>query len=262
MSVKNRTMTANDIIRLLRKRHKRDIFISECGVGNPYNYNAGRIDFWAIKRDWANSCMWGYEIKVNRSDFLNDKKWMKYLSICNEFYFVCPQKLIDPMEAPENAGLLWVSTTGTRVYTKKKAPYREINPPLDLFKHIILSRACFEGGECRQYNYKKNYWKDWLQHKKIEGEFGALVSKKIQQRIKEEIDVVRKENTKLQKEAKSLKVLKNIAGSMNIDLLNWFPENTVKRAIENAGGKGKLLMEAKALGRNIERLVKSLEAVK
>ena len=49
-----------------------------------------------------------FEIKTNRSDFLGDKKWEKYLDYCTYFAFVVPEGLVDKSELPKNVGLIYI----------------------------------------------------------------------------------------------------------------------------------------------------------
>jgi len=69
----------------------------------PYGFGR-RIDIFYFSR-WNRETM-GYEIKMSRQDFLQDKKWKKYLQFCTRFYFVAPKGIIKPEELPENIGLL------------------------------------------------------------------------------------------------------------------------------------------------------------
>ena len=52
----------------------------------------------------------GFEFKVNRNDFLQDKKWEKYLKYCNTFTFVCPPQVIKKGELPKGVGLVYVES--------------------------------------------------------------------------------------------------------------------------------------------------------
>ena len=92
-------VTADKLGLLLNTRHSGDLIVHECKTG-PSQMVRGcpRLDTWVLKRSYTRPCMTGYEIKVNRSDFTRDKKWMDYLDYCNEFYFVCPPGLIAPDE--------------------------------------------------------------------------------------------------------------------------------------------------------------------
>ena len=69
----------------------------------PYN-EARRIDLFYFKR-WNRETK-GYEIKVTRSDFLNDRKWQEYLKFCTWFSFIAPKGVIKKEELPENIGLV------------------------------------------------------------------------------------------------------------------------------------------------------------
>ena len=128
----------------------------------------------------------GYEIKVSRPDFLRDEKYPAYLKYCNCFYFVCPPHLIEPAELSENIGLLWTSSTGSRLYTKKKAPYRQIEIPAELYKYILISRAFISDTDIT-LTRKREYWESWLKEKKLNHEFGCHVAMKIREEIDKRI---------------------------------------------------------------------------
>lgn len=101
-------ITALDIIHYLSKSNFNDNF--EVGVSEfcPYGESI-RIDAFYFNR-WNRETK-GYEIKVNRLDFLADKKWQKYLKYCTFFYFIAPKDLIKPEELPDNIGLIEISVT-------------------------------------------------------------------------------------------------------------------------------------------------------
>jgi hypothetical protein len=67
-----------DIKLALSKRHKDDYFLTEVKDGPTMGASHARIDAWAMKKSWSKPLVWGYEIKVSRSDFLNDTKWPAY----------------------------------------------------------------------------------------------------------------------------------------------------------------------------------------
>jgi len=138
-------MTAADITEALRKKHAGDVFVRQCKTGPTWfsNGTLGIIDVVAIKKTWTELIVIGYEIKVSRSDFLNDDKCRRYLDFTTDLYFACPWKLIQPEEVPPECGLVWVAQTGTRVVTKKKAPRREIDADSFsmLARYILHSRV-------------------------------------------------------------------------------------------------------------------------
>ena len=102
---------------------KRDGFNSNFSVGVsefcPYG-EGRRIDMFYFNR-WNRETK-GYEIKVSRADFLQDKKWESYLKFCNWFYFVTPVGIIDPKELPDSIGLIEVD-----IVERQKDPYSNYN---------------------------------------------------------------------------------------------------------------------------------------
>src|SRR5687767_11755578 len=128
MKPKTPKFDASVILAMLTNKHAEDVFVPECKDG-PSHGSMCKLDGWAMAKSWARPCVTGYEIKVSRSDFLRDNKWPSYLPMCNELYFVSPRDVIKPEECPEPCGLLYVADSGTRLFTKKKAPYRSVTIP-------------------------------------------------------------------------------------------------------------------------------------
>lgn len=173
-------MTAKEITGLLHNKHAGDIFVPQCKDGGTWFRNNFKVmDAWTIQKSWAHPFSTCYEIKVNRSDFLNDKKWVDYLPYCNYFYFVCPSGLVDKTEVPNQAGLMVVSSTGTRLFTKKAAPFRENQIPVDVLLYILICRANITD----EYHEKsaKEQLEEWLSNKDKNKEFGSFVSKKLRE---------------------------------------------------------------------------------
>ena len=67
-------MNARDIVDLLSTKHSKDLFIPECKDGPTWGASHLRLDAWALTRSWASPCSYGYEIKVSRSDWMQDDK--------------------------------------------------------------------------------------------------------------------------------------------------------------------------------------------
>ncbi len=133
-------ISSKTILEALSYKHSEDIFIPECKNGSSFGGHL-RMDAWVLKRSWAHPLAIGYEIKVSRGDYEADEKWRGYMEYCNEFYFVCPSNLIQPDELPDDTGLFWLSKTGTRLYKKKKAKYRNLTIPEDLYRYILMWRT-------------------------------------------------------------------------------------------------------------------------
>lgn len=188
------------IRKCLRQKHSKDLVVEECKDG-PTTYGSHlRMDMWVMPRSWSKPMCTAYEIKVSRSDFLRDDKWPGYLDLCNYFYFVCPAGLIEPEELPEGVGLMWLSKTGTRLYTKRKAAPRDVTIPESLWRYVLMCRATIDGSEyLRQGGLsEREWWEQWLEQKEIDREFGSRVGGEIRRRFKEEVHKVRSRNESLQ----------------------------------------------------------------
>jgi len=134
-------MKYGDVMVLLANRHSDDVFVPECKDGPSYGRNHVRMDAWAMAKSYSRFRPTGYEIKMSRSDFLRDGKYPLYLPYCNSLWFVAPHGIIDPRELPEEVGLLQISKKGARLFTKKKAPIRTIDPPVALYEYLLISRT-------------------------------------------------------------------------------------------------------------------------
>lgn len=211
-------MNSYDIQKLLKQKHSKDIYVPECKNGQSFVEGLLKLDGLAIARSYANPIVTGYEIKVSRSDFMQDGKWHHYLKYCNCFYFVCPANIIQPQELPNTVGLYWVSKNGKRLYKKKKAEYMDIDIPSDLYKYILISRAEIKDTNLF-YNEisKAEYWENWLHHKRIDMEFGRNISGKIHKAYDEKVRKVESENIDLKKENEEYSVIKQILTEAGIN---------------------------------------------
>lgn len=86
------------------------------------------IDFVAICYFPSNFNFISYEIKVSRNDFLKDlkmfdEKQRDALKLSTQFFYICPEGLIQKHEVPDRAGLCWVKKTveGYKIVTVKPA---------------------------------------------------------------------------------------------------------------------------------------------
>lgn len=181
MGNSNAQLNASDILSALRKKHHKDIFVSEVKAGSSWLHSdVPRMDAWVMNPSWANPQTTAYEIKVSRGDFLSDEKWENYLPFCNKFWFVVPWKMVKPEEVPKNAGLMWCTSTGNRVIRKRKPEYRECDPSdLDLvYRYLLMWRTQITREQRRQVDSVK-YWKDWLKQKKDKKKLGQRVSNEL-----------------------------------------------------------------------------------
>lgn len=195
MKPKIQQMDARAIVKLLAERHAEDVFVSECKDGPSQASNYSRIDGWAMKKSWAHPLVMGYEIKVSRGDFLQDKKWRAYLPMCNELYFVAPKGIVQVDELAAEVGLIEVVGT-SRLLTRKRAAYRDVVIPEDVFRYILMCRARI--GEERDENMsaqaaRGERWRQWLATKTENRELGY----EVQRGIRENVQRVENENKAL-----------------------------------------------------------------
>lgn len=87
----------------------------------------------------------GFEIKLTRADFLQDKKWERYLPYCNYFSFVAPKGVIQKEELPDKIGLIEVffaeklwATEEVRITSEiVKKMYRLHDVPAELYIKLL-----------------------------------------------------------------------------------------------------------------------------
>lgn len=135
-------MRADEVLHAVSRHFVLDhVFLTEVTVGQFDNAAKGhtlRMDGLAIKRTYAAPCLAGIEVKVDHKDFVRDEKWPGYLPYCHKFYFACPTGLIKPEELTADVGLIYCDpeTKGTSI--KRRAKYRAIDMPWQLFFYLTL----------------------------------------------------------------------------------------------------------------------------
>lgn len=188
-------MTEGQITALLAARHSEDIFVPQCKDGPTHSRsNHFKLDVWAMRRSWANWSTIGYEIKVARQDWIRDTKHNEYAKLVHEFYLVSPPGVIMPDELADGIGLLWCSKTATRLYTKRKAAYRDIEPPVDLLLYVLMFRALID--RFPKYDQRSG-WEHYFTQKHDDRLFGANLRGRIAQRFRERVESVNLENERL-----------------------------------------------------------------
>lgn len=214
-------MKAHNIVALLKDKHAEDVFLPECKDGPTQGTTHFRLDGWAMQKSWARPTTWGYEVKVSRSDFVGDDKWQNYLDLCSDFYFVCPDGLIQPSEVPDAAGLLWVAKTGTRLWTKKKAPRREVCIPETMWRYIVMRLHSEQPAD------KLAFWQEWIAAKEQSLDVGHRVSRRLRELISENITRVELESKRVKAENEKLEAVKTACAKLGINLHVWDVEREV-----------------------------------
>ena len=248
---------ADEIIALLKSKHAGDVFVPECKDGpSP----SARIDAWAMAKSWAHPTTYGYEVKVKRADFLRDEKMTAYLSMCNVMYLVCPWGLIDPKEIPDQFGLLYVTKTGNRLYTKVKAPHRKVDIKESLFRYILMSRAKIGASAFSMIPVQikdAEYWKEWLAKKDEYKAIGLEVRRKIKEIATGEIFKIQQKNEFLEREINRLKDIKAILRDMGINSADqmWVSRSSLERM----GPKG-LIPSVRTSIKHLQLFMEKLES--
>jgi hypothetical protein len=141
----SRTYTAEEIIALLRNKfsdHQRYALFEQVANGTGWRARSW-IDALVVylwPSDGLLKC--AFEVKVNRSDFLNELKnpekneWARQM--CNEFWFVAPKGIIKEQELPEGVG--WMRPHGDTLAIVRHAQRKEGSMP-DEFVAAIARAA-------------------------------------------------------------------------------------------------------------------------
>jgi hypothetical protein len=201
------TPRAKDLERLLAARHPADkwVYVAQCKTGpTAYAAHLHIMDAWAFRKSWSHPAAVGYEIKVDRGDFLKDQKWRGYLPYTNQFFFVTPKRLIQPNELPPEAGLMEASTNYLVLLVKKQSVYRDAPILPGVFHYVLMHRAgikAVEWGEDR--GARLRWWKEWLENKGCMAEVGYMVSKTLQVRLSTELDEWRRKASEAEWKARA-----------------------------------------------------------
>lgn len=222
-------MNDRNILELLAERHIDDLFIPECKDGSTVFSSHLRLDAWVMKRTWSPKTCIGYEIKISRSDWLRDQKWLKYISLTNLFYLVCPQGIIEKQEVPSGVGLLWTTKNGNGLRTALKAQRREIEWPVDLLVYILMCRV--KPGEARVRTRAQEL-------AQIIKNFGFKSSTELGKRVAEEVgkyryDVESRINSLEKREAK-VKEFEDAATALGINIRSYRPDQELKDRLVNS----------------------------
>lgn len=222
-------LKSKDIVDLLALKHHDAVFVPECKDGPTQRGSHQRMDAWVMIKSWANPLTIGYEVKVSRSDFLNDDKWHAYLAYCNELYFVCPHGLIQPDELPPEVGLIWVTKTGGRLVTKKKAQRREVVVPENIYRYILMWRTQVTGEVVKDKQRDVPWWHQEIERKGKLTSIGHSVGKRLG-------DKLRSAEQRIHRLRRSLKLyrhvrrrIKELGFDVTKSVSTWDCQNELKR---------------------------------
>jgi len=208
-------MTADDLILLLKAKHAEDVVITECKFGPTGYTGSGRIDVWVMPKSWAHPAVQIYETKVSRADFLADHKWQVYLPYCNQFWWVTAPNVCTKAEIPAGCGWMEASLTGSRLFTRVKAPFVDRPIPEEVFRYILMSRVKIEDEQ--PHHTSRERIEAMLSAKAGDLHFGRLAGKRIHQLVKERISKVEEENRELVERYKAYDEIREVLGRLGLD---------------------------------------------
>jgi len=231
-------MRADHIVKLLQQRHHADVVVTECKTGGSWHGTMQIFDLWCMPRSYTHSHVTGYEVKVDRSDFLGDNKWPGYTPYCNYFYFVCPKDLIDKSELAADIGLMYASEKQLKVV--RKAPLRQVTIPDSIFRYILMTRCNITESQFNNNSVnresKRKFFEGWCEARKIDKAFGQNVSKSIRQTVENEIVKVQQENRDLQEQILSYSYIKEFLSELGINLEHdgtWHAKDKIRALTTN-----------------------------
>lgn len=203
-----------------------------------------RLDLLCIRRSWTAPGAVGYEVKVSRQDFQKDNKWQDYLPMCSELFFATPPKLILPHEVPDPCGLKWVYDG--RPVTKKKAAVRQIDWHIPTLLYILICRARVEPEAVNYRDAQRDFWKKWVEKKKVDMALGWHVRENLRRRIDEEVEAQRRANKYLRERVEQLEHIEQVARAAGVTHWNRDPEIVarIKRYLDPAAQAVEMLKQA------------------
>jgi len=201
------------LLKLLADKHAKDVFVAECKDGPTWTNNHLRLDAWVMARSWSHPLVTGYELKVSRSDFLADSKWQHYLPLCNVLYFVALKGIINPNELAPEVGLIEATTNAGRLLIRKKAAWRDVKVPEELYRYILMSRVRVVNAGQADGLKGKEYWRAWLADKDEKKELGYRVARA----VREHVTRVEQENKLLRDQNRQFEIIKKMCADLGIN---------------------------------------------
>lgn len=264
-------ITEGIVIKAIAKRHKLDMFFIQVKDGPTQTVSHhSKIDALAIRLSWSNFGIIGYEIKVSKADFRRDEKWRSYLPMCHQLYFAVAPGVCDVSEIPDNCGLVQLTPKGG-IRTVKKAPFRDIPHPAEMYLHLMFKYIGPLEQHDRRYTRQEQYlespktevFRDYLEDKADLKSIGQKASRKLREEI-----------NKLERELDKLKFMRHdaIESSADIKLIcealdvkAWNNRgihcvNAIEQLVKSGGTSLNTLQHIRQINQLSETLLKELDA--
>ncbi len=248
----NNIVRADQITHALRKRHKRDIFLTEVKTDSTWVGSHQRLDAVSIKPSWTQPCITGYEVKVSRSDFMADEKYVGYLPLCHRFYFACPSGLIKPEELHDSIGLIWYKAETGGLTTRKKALYRPMDElPARLLYYIVLSRTDEERHPF--FSDVRELCEAWVADKELRHTLDKEVKHKLRRLYAAESSKDRHHLEQLEKDAAQLQALEAVLKKHGV-----YPDVEELERRLSSGVPATIVQQIRWTDRQVKSLVETL----
>ncbi len=219
---------ADLIKRALAKRHTKDFFVTECKSGPTQMAERGELgifDAIAVKKSWTQPCVTIYEVKVSRSDFLADEKWIAYKKYCNRLYFACPKGLIEAGEISTGVGLIYYNSETNELHTIKKAVFQDNPLPTNVFYYILMNKI--DSDRHPFFSSNREYIERLLEDKEdryeLNYKFKSYMTEKLK-KFQEELPKLTREVESYKKFSKEIENIREILRSNGINL-GWNSHN-------------------------------------
>jgi hypothetical protein len=231
----NQKIRADQITRQLEIKHRGDAFFVQVKNG-PTQIGNGLLilDAIAIKKSWTKPLITGYEIKVDRGDFVRDEKWVHYLQYCHKFYFVCPKDLIRLDELPPEVGLMYCNPETLALSTKRVAPMRTIELPTEMLYYIIMSKL--EPDRHPFFSSRREFFEALIQDKVERKELGYKADIKIVDYIRElkrKAEDAERAAQRFERRAKETDYLEEMIRKAGININRWNWQEELEKAIKS-----------------------------
>lgn len=137
---KSKQYKSNEIKKIIIKKMRDKYYLADKLSISKY-----RFDILSVQKYGSNKKIIEYEIKTNKNDLINDKKFENYLDYCNILYFVVPVELVeiakDKIENSKykrNIGLYLYENLDIKLIKKTLSNKKEFN--IQKYKNMIMER--------------------------------------------------------------------------------------------------------------------------
>lgn len=178
-------MTAAHLLRLIEVRHSGATCVPACKMGRA---GSRVMDAWVLLPTWSPMTTIGYEIKVSRSDWLQDQKFEVYRAACHLFLIVAPKGVVQAGELPAGVGLLEPVGVGDgqRLVMRVK-PARQVvdHEALSLvMAHALMWRKDDRAGRIPR-DRRADTWATWVRDRQKFRVIGRSVSARMRALVTE-----------------------------------------------------------------------------